>query len=258
MPLGTLDVRQYLYEVQNHAVDSPTLTVPGKTDFPTCGPDHRFSAILFIEKEGFLPLFKAVHLAERYDLAIMSTKGLSVTASRRLVDELCGESGIRLLVLHDFDKAGFSILGTFQRDTRRYEFENYVEVIDLGLRLADVQAYNLAAESVSYGKSDPKWNLRKNGVIQDEIQFLCGHSTYSGYSGQRVELNAFPSDQLIEWLETKLKQHGVQKMIPDAERLGEAYRRALEVEILQRHAEKITEEAREKARGGEGLQNPGP
>ena len=33
--------------------------------------------MLFIEKEGFLPLFEAVHLAERYDLAIMSTKGMS-------------------------------------------------------------------------------------------------------------------------------------------------------------------------------------
>ena len=32
--------------------------------------------ILFIEKEGFMPLFEAVQLAERFDLAIMSTKGM--------------------------------------------------------------------------------------------------------------------------------------------------------------------------------------
>ena len=90
--------------------------------FPTFGPQHRFGAILFIEKEGFMPLFEAVKLAERFDLAIMSTKGMCVTASRQLVEELCGQHDIPLLVLHDFDKSGFSIAGTLQRDTRRYTF----------------------------------------------------------------------------------------------------------------------------------------
>ena len=62
--------------------------------------------MLFIEKEGFLPLFEAVHLAERYDLAIMSTKGMSSTAARTLIDNLCRHQ-VPLLVLHDFDKADF-------------------------------------------------------------------------------------------------------------------------------------------------------
>jgi hypothetical protein len=38
--------------------------------------------VLFIEKEGFMPLFERVHLAERYEIADMSTKGMSVTAAR--------------------------------------------------------------------------------------------------------------------------------------------------------------------------------
>jgi hypothetical protein len=29
---------------------------------------------LFVEKEGFMPLFEAVKLAERYDLALMSPR----------------------------------------------------------------------------------------------------------------------------------------------------------------------------------------
>ncbi len=77
-------------------------------------------------------------LAERYDIAIMSTKGMSVTASRELVDKLCGEHDIPLLVLHDFDKAGFSIVGTLKRDTRRYTFEHNINVIDIGLHIDDI------------------------------------------------------------------------------------------------------------------------
>src|SRR4029453_6287398 len=107
--LGTIAVRDYLVEVENHADaydDLPNIEL-AESQFPTIGPGNRFGAILFIEKEGFMPLFEAVHLAERYDLAIMSTKGVSVTAARKLVDELCGEHEIPLLVLHDFDKSGF-------------------------------------------------------------------------------------------------------------------------------------------------------
>ena len=87
-----------------------------------------------------------VRLAERYDIAVMSTKGMSVVAARMLVDELCGRHGIPLLALHDFDKAGFSILGSLRRDNRRYHFRHRVEVIDLGLRLADTEACGLEAE----------------------------------------------------------------------------------------------------------------
>jgi hypothetical protein len=245
VPLGTLDVRSYLGKVQRHSVPEVELAIAGGGGFPTCGPAHRFQAILFIEKEGFMPLFKAVNLAERYDLAIMSTKGLSVTASRVLVDRLCGEYRIPLLVLHDFDKAGFSIVGTLRRSTRRYEFELDVEVIDLGLRLPNVQKCGLTSESVFYGKSSPDWNLRTNGATEAEIRFLHG----GGGSGRRVELNAFTSADLVSWIEIKLKKHGIKKMVPDGQTLAAAYRRAFKVHRLERRmariARKIQREAQE-------------
>lgn len=49
------------------------------------GPSSgNISAIFFCEKEGFSPLFKAVNLANRYDLFVISSKGQSVTAARQL------------------------------------------------------------------------------------------------------------------------------------------------------------------------------
>jgi DNA topoisomerase VI subunit A len=65
-----------------------------------------------------------VHLAEKYDLAIMSSKGMSVTAARRLADKICSQYKIPLLILHDFDIAGFSIAATLGANTRRYSFQN--------------------------------------------------------------------------------------------------------------------------------------
>jgi DNA topoisomerase VI subunit A len=125
----------------------------------------------------------------------MSTKGMSVTASRLLVDQLCGEHKIPLLVLHDLDKSGFSIVGTLRRNTRRYSFANAIQVIDLGLRLKDVEEWRLESETVVHGKSDPRDNLYANGATDDEVAFLYDEerSMHYRHVGQRVELNAFPS-----------------------------------------------------------------
>jgi hypothetical protein len=246
VPLGTLEVREYLRDLA---------ATPGELEreridcqFPTAGPRGRFGAVLFIEKEGFMPLLRAARLAERYDVAIMSTKGLSVTASRLLVDRMCGAHRVPLLVLHDFDKAGFSIFGTLKRDTRRYEFSNKVETIDLGLRLQDVRDWNLQDEATFYrGRKNPAHNLRANFASDEEVGFLVGRGTPTGYHGRRVELNAFASGDFIAWIEGKLKRHGVRKVTPDGQLLETAFRRAHAAVRINRRLEEIMEEALEEA-----------
>jgi hypothetical protein len=238
VPLGTLEVRQYL---SDDSRDAPVLV---RGLFPTHGPANRFGALMFIEKEGFFPLLRRVRLAERYDLAIMSTKGMSVVAARRLVDALCGRDGIPLLILHDFDKAGFSILGTLQRDNRRYQFRNELRAIDLGLRLPDVQSCGLASERVFFPANASlatiRANLRHNGASREEVDFLAG----SRPEARRVELNAFTSRPLVDWLEGKLREHGVKKVLPGKDVLEEAYRRAFTREFVRGAIPGLKAEAR--------------
>jgi hypothetical protein len=247
VPLGTLDVRAYLRDVQTHTTPWPVpapFAGADDTRFPTCGPRHRFGAILFVEKEGFLPLFERVRLAERYDLAIMSTKGMSVTASRLLVDRLSRDHSAPVLVLRDFDKAGFSIAASFTRSSRRYIFQCYPRVIDLGLRLADVAPNGLESEDVFYPKGDPTSNLRENGATEEEIAFL-----YNGRNhGRRVELNAFTSDALVAWIESKLEAHGVEKVVPTGEALTLAYRRVWERRALAERTAAIARDTHDEAK----------
>jgi len=96
---------------------------------------------LFVEKEGFDELFEAVQLRERYDIGIMSTKGMPVTASRKLIDQLAPMVD-HIFVLRDFDLSGFSIFGTLDTNSRRYTFEHDLsdKFIDIGLRLEHVEA----------------------------------------------------------------------------------------------------------------------
>ena len=88
------------------------------------GPSGRYGAVMFLEKEGFTQILEAAKIAERYDIAIMSTKGMSVTAARMLVEELCGRRGLPLFVLHDFDIAGFSIKKTLTESGERFQFKH--------------------------------------------------------------------------------------------------------------------------------------
>jgi Topoisomerase 6 subunit A/Spo11, Toprim domain len=211
--LGTISVRDYLASIgEPEWIESEVK--PG--GWATSGPSGRFGGVLFMEKEGFVPLLERVRLPERLDIAIMSTKGVSVTACRQLVDEMCNKD-VPLFVLHDFDKAGFTILSTLQRDTRRYSFRHNPKVIDLGLRLADVRELDLQPEDTfDRGDEDVRSrNLRENGASEEEIEFLLD---------QRVELNALSSDQLIAWIERKLGEHGVRKIVPGRETLDRQYR----------------------------------
>jgi hypothetical protein len=210
---GTLEVRNYLA-----AVKEPTI-VPADfagANVDVIGPSGNFSAIMYCEKEGFGPLFKAVKLADRHDLMIISNKGNSVTAGRQLIDEICGVYDLPLFVLHDFDVAGFEILGTLQRDTRRYQFSNAVEVVDLGLTLDDIGG--LEHELAAANKTDRsllRAQLAENGASDAEIDILLH---------ERVELNAMTSDALVAMIERKLQAYGLEKVVPDDDLLAEAYR----------------------------------
>jgi DNA topoisomerase VI subunit B len=225
--LGTLAVREYLKGCR-----APEIV--GATIAPACvstfGPQGRYRSALFIEKEGFLAILAAARIAERFDAALMSTKGMSVTASRQLIDALAA-MGVRVYVLHDFDISGFSIRKTFTESGRRHQFKNPLDYVDIGLRLADVERLSLQREPVPLNRGGDSDRLAKrraslinrltiNGASEDEIDFLLGE----GHIGQRVELNAMTSDEFVAFVEEKLAEHGAAKVVPDASILANAYR----------------------------------
>jgi hypothetical protein len=209
---GTIEVGNYLRAMRQPGVNSAKFS---RADVQTVGPSGCIAGVLFCEKEGFSPLFQSVDLANRYDLMIISTKGVSVTAARELVDRICG-GPIPLFVLHDFDVAGFTILGTLQRSTRRYQFKGNVNVVDLGLRLEDID--DLESEPAAATKTNEailRSQLARNGATDEEIEFLIN---------ERVELNAMTSDDLIEMIERKLKDHGLEKVVPNDGLLVETFK----------------------------------
>jgi DNA topoisomerase VI subunit B len=220
--LGGLEVRNYISSFTNGEIDE-TPAIGSMSLIRTSGPHLRYGSVLFIEKEGFGPLLEAAHISEKYDMANTSTKGMPVAALSDLISNL-KRYGIKIYAVHDFDKSGFSILSTLKKGARGSTGSG--DIVDLGFRLQDISG--LEREDVHYD-SDPRLNLLSNGATQDEMKILCQGRWY----GERVELNAMTSDQFIEWLERKLTEHGVKKVIPNQETLEAAYRRAVFLKKLQ-------------------------
>jgi hypothetical protein len=169
-------------------------------------PDWGYKAILYIEKEGFAPIFEATRLKERYDIALMMGKGYGVRAAKALL-AAAEERGITLLVLHDCDVDGYEIARTLAEETRTSEFE--LDIIDIGLKVADVTAMGLETERVSMRRTPP-WEFRSRLTPEEEDFFLHKHL--------RTELNAMTSLQLVEYIERKLEEHGLgEKLVPPEE-----------------------------------------
>ena len=85
------------------------------------------------------------------------------------------------------------------------------------MRLADVEEMGLDAEPTSNKGDDDAIarRLRINGATEEEVDFLIGE--------ERVELNAMTSDVFVEFVERKLNEHGVAKVIPSPSTLAEAF-----------------------------------
>jgi hypothetical protein len=244
--LGTLAVRNEIERFSTMSIRGIDIKLPS---VHTSGPSGRYSGVLFIEKEGFQAIVEKARIAERFDLALASTKGMSVTACRSLIEELCGRQGLPLYVLHDFDASGFSILKTLTHSNRRYSFQVEIAPIDLGLRLADIEQFErdgtpLDSEPVVFDASKEAVieRLRINGATDAEIAFLTtepddddddddapfydegDRRKKKKFIGRRVELNAMNSDQFVEFVERKLQAHKAGKVIPEADILREAFR----------------------------------
>jgi DNA topoisomerase VI subunit A len=224
--LGGLEVRGYINTFTSKYIETTPLYHP-EILIPTIGPIHRFSKVLFIEKEGFNPLLDAVNIPGRFDIAITSSKGMPVAALCDLLSKM-EELKVTAYCLHDFDVSGFTILKTLKQGARGSHGSG--KVIDLGFRIDDIQG--LQSEPVTH-RGDIVNRLREAGATEEEIKFL---------RNERVELNAMTSEEFVNWLETKLTKVGVKKYLPDEAVMGEAYKRAFYLMRLVEKEKELREE----------------
>lgn len=247
IPIGTIAIDDHLQEAAAGTGALENIAPRISIEWPSLAAGTRYRDLMYVEKEGFDPLFEQFHIAERFHLAIASGKGQSTAAMRHLADMSCATgSGSRLLTLRDMDKAGFQIAKrlttngdwAYDQDLVKYEFRNQIDVVDLGLRLTDVEKYDLFRHEEDACKHTSKCKCFKcqpldqdeYGITDEEYKYLL--------TGKRVEINALTSPQLIDFLQTKLTLLGCHvPLIPPDSVLAEAYARALVIAAINSRIE---------------------
>jgi hypothetical protein len=246
VPVGTIAIDNHLHKAARRPDTYADANDAGlDIEWPSLAAGQRYRAVVYLEKEGFEPLLKEAKIAERFDVAVMSCKGQSVVAARRFVDTVCAAGrGVPLLVVHDMDKAGFEISQRLtsvshwaeENDRVAYRFQNAIHVIDVGLKLADAEAYGLEGEPCDF-----KGDFAADSIATEEEQEYLR-------SGRRVELNEFTSPDFIKWFEGFLTEHlGKERLIPGDRVLEEAYRRAMALAEINRAIDRVRGRAIERA-----------
>jgi hypothetical protein len=245
IPCGTVAIEQHLAEAARPC-DPYAFDAHVSVQWPSLAEGQRYQGVLYIEKEGFDPQLREAKIAERFDIAIISCKGQSVVAARRFVDHVCRvNGGVPLHIAHDMDKSGFEIAQRLttvsdyarEKDLVKYEFQNEIQVHDLGLRLTEALAYNLKHEMFRFrGAFAPDTIATK-----EEQTFLR--------SNRRFELNAFTAPQFIDWIETQLAKYlKGKRLMPSDDVLEKAYRRAVVANEINRAIDDATATAIAKAK----------
>jgi hypothetical protein len=139
-------------------------------------------------------------------MAIASAKGYPVEAVRELFAR-AEKGAYQLFVFHDADPHGYNIAHVMREATRRMPYHS-VEVVDIGLTVADALDMDLDFEPYSTTKAMPERMSRRLTDLEREY--------FGEYGGERVELNAIlPDTKRIKYIERKLKENGVRgKVIP--------------------------------------------
>jgi hypothetical protein len=235
VPLGTVEVRQYLGE---RPMSQAPLALDAGSLSPTTGPENRYSAVLFIEKDGFNALLVQARIAERFDIAIMSTKGMSTTAARLLLDRLASRID-EVLVAHDFDVSGSASSAPSVPTVAAIvsTITSTLSTLDCGFPTSKLRLDSEPVET-SGDWSARAATLSAHGASIKEISFL---------RHRRVELNAMPAGVFIRFLEHKLAEHGIGKVAPDIDVLEQRARhiqaRALTNKALDAMRQKAEAEA---------------
>jgi hypothetical protein len=95
--------------------------------------------------------------------------------------------------MHDLDAYGMVIYEAMRWANDKFKHD--INIMDLGVTPADVKKYNIVPERIKAGKND----LSKLPLeYQEFFKNNKGHS-------QRVELNSFTTEQLLEIIDDKLK-----------------------------------------------------
>ncbi len=209
-------------------------------------PTFSFNKILYSEKEGFFEILKDAGFCEKHDCALLTSKGFASRAARDVIDLLAEtEEELFFFCIHDADISGTLIYQALQGATKARP-ERKVQIINLGLEPWEGLEMDLQVESLEKrsNKSPAQYVLDFDANLMNEKPFQF--ETYQRWADWqewlksfRIELNAMDTPTFVKWLDRKISQFEIGKVIPDENYLRQEAESNLQAGLKQKIREEI-------------------
>jgi hypothetical protein len=191
--IGSVNVRNFIAGdnvKENQFTVDADININCNYDFDV---SYQYDKVLYIEKTGFNEIFQAEGIQEKYNMLIVSGQGYASRSARQLLYDL-QQKGLKIYCMHDLDVAGMTIFDSVGRANDK--FKHNIEIVDLGITPSQAVRYNITPEKVK----EVDATRLENFSPYHQIFFR----NVGGYS-QRVELNAFTTEELLQIIDDKLK-----------------------------------------------------
>ena len=208
-------------------------------------PIWTFNKLLYIEKEGANEALKEVGWPERHDCAVLSSKGFSTRAARDLIDKLAEhDEPVEVFCAHDADGPGTVIHQTLQEATKARGARK-IKITNIGLEPWEAIEMGLEVETLEESKRrKPVADyVLERDAMQERPEAPDGETWEEWLQTHRVELNAMTTPRLIEWLDAKMAEHGVGKLVPPQDVIEAEFAANVEANVRTTLTEKILREA---------------
>jgi hypothetical protein len=207
-------------------------------------PPWTYNKLLYMEKEGFSEALKEINWGERHDCAFASSKGYTTRAIRDLVDKLAEhDEPVIVPCVTDADAYGTMIYQTFQ-DATKARGARKIKIVHLGLHPWEAVKAGLEIEEVEKGKKRKAvadYVLKRDAELPKEAP--GGISWEEWLQTHRIELNAMTTPQFIAWLDAKMAEQGIGKLIPPDDVIEDELEERLEEKVRDIVKERILREA---------------
>ena len=228
-------------------------------------PSWAFNKIVAIEKEDLRLMLRQAGWDKRHDAFLTSAKGFTTRAARDLIDKIADTTEpVKVFSVHDGDWAGTLIQHTLQNATLARAARK-IEIIDLGLHPWEGIALGLPSrkcQSATRRTASRRAGRSATYVARSTDCAPNGETWEAWLQHSRIELNAFTSAALIDWLDRKMAEHGAGKLIPPddilidgfGERVRNRAEQAVAEAINQRLDAKVTAIEAEQAKATKNIQ----
>jgi len=211
-------------------------------------PVFNFNKILYSEKEGFFEILKDVGFCEKYDCALLTSKGFASRAARDVIDLLAEtEEELLFFCIHDADLSGTLIYQALQGATLARP-ERKVKIINLGLEPWEGLKMKLEVESLEKKSRKnaaeylQKFDKENPNSKPSNFDLKYFQKTWEEWlQNYRIELNAMDTPTFVKWLEKKIQPYHKGKVVPDENYLKKEAEINLEAQLKNQIQQEILE-----------------